>query len=45
MGLAEIEAKLTAPGAPFEVVREEVLGEKMLVFKERLPHLRAMLGS
>ena len=35
--------ELIAPGAPFEVVREEVLGEKMLVFKDRLPHLRALL--
>lgn len=40
---AQAHEDLIAPGAPFEVVREEVLGEKMLVFKDRLPHLRALL--
>ncbi len=43
MGLAEIEAKLTAPGGPFEVVEQDVLGERMAVFKGRLPSLRALL--
>ena len=41
----EAHQELIAPGAPFEVVREDVLGEKMLVFKDRLPHLRAMLET
>jgi long-chain acyl-CoA synthetase len=41
--LKEIEAQLTAPGAPFEVVEEPVLGETMRVFKDRHPNLRAIL--
>jgi long-chain acyl-CoA synthetase len=41
--LAEIEARLTAPGGPFEVVEEEVLGERMKVLRERPPSLRALL--
>lgn len=43
MDLKEIDAKLTGPGAPFELVEEIVLGERMRVFKNRLPSLRAML--
>jgi acyl-CoA synthetase (AMP-forming)/AMP-acid ligase II len=38
--LAQIEAELTAPGGFFEVVEEEVLGERMAVFANRLPNLR-----
>lgn len=41
--LSEIEAQLTAPGAPFEMVEEEVLGQRMHVFKQRFPHLRALV--
>jgi long-chain acyl-CoA synthetase len=43
--LREIEARLTAPGAPFEVVLEDVLGEPTRVFKERVPSLRALLTA
>ena len=39
----EIEAQLTGPGGPFEIVEESVLGEVMPVFKDREPHLRAIL--
>jgi acyl-CoA synthetase (AMP-forming)/AMP-acid ligase II len=45
MPLAEIEVKLTAPGGPFEIVEEDVLGERMEVCKSRLPSLRALLGG
>jgi acyl-CoA synthetase (AMP-forming)/AMP-acid ligase II len=41
--LLEIEAKLTGPGGPFEVVEAEVLGHKMRVMKNRSPSLRAMV--
>jgi acyl-CoA synthetase (AMP-forming)/AMP-acid ligase II len=41
--LEEIEAQLTAPGGPFEVVEERVLGEVIPVFKQRPRSLRAML--
>jgi acyl-CoA synthetase (AMP-forming)/AMP-acid ligase II len=41
--LEEIEAQLTGPGGPFEVVQEPVLGEVMPVFKDRHPNLRAIL--
>jgi len=40
-----IEARLTAPGGPFEVVEEEVLGERMGVFRARAPSLRALLAE
>ncbi|MBS1105642.1 MAG: acyl-CoA synthetase (AMP-forming)/AMP-acid ligase [Deltaproteobacteria bacterium] len=43
--LREIEARLTAPGGPFEVVEEQVLGEPARVFKERMPSLRALLAA
>jgi acyl-CoA synthetase (AMP-forming)/AMP-acid ligase II len=39
----EVEAQLTAPGAPFELVREPVLGEPIQVFKERARSLREIL--
>ena len=39
----EIEAQLTGPGGPFEIVEEQVLGVRMPVFKQRLPSLRALL--
>ena len=43
MNLAEIDAKLTGPGGPFELVEETVLGERMQVFKNRMRSLREML--
>lgn len=39
---AEIRAQLTGPGGPFEVVTEVVDGIEMKVYKDRLPHLRAV---
>lgn len=45
MNLAEIDAKLTGPGGPFELVEETVLGERMQVFKNRMHSLREMLES
>ena len=39
----EIDAQLSGPGGPFEIVTEPVLGEPMPVFREREPHLRAIL--
>ena len=41
--LLEADAALTAPGAPFELVEEEVLGERMLVLKQRPRSLRQVL--
>ncbi len=38
---AQVVAGLTAPGAPFELVQEEILGTRMLTFKNR----RRSLGS
>jgi acyl-CoA synthetase (AMP-forming)/AMP-acid ligase II len=43
--LREIEARLTAPGAPFELVEEEVLGARIRVFRDRVPSLRALLAG
>ena len=43
--LEEIEARLTAPGGPCELVEEIVLGERMQVFKQRVSSLRALLES
>jgi long-chain acyl-CoA synthetase len=42
MTRVEIEADLTGPGGAFEVVTESVNGVEMKVYKERLPHLRAI---
>jgi acyl-CoA synthetase (AMP-forming)/AMP-acid ligase II len=39
----EVEAQLTGPGGPFELVEEEVLGERMRVFKTRARSLRELL--
>jgi long-chain acyl-CoA synthetase len=39
-GLAKIEADLIAPGGFFEMVEDDVLGERMRVFKNRMPNLR-----
>jgi len=41
----EIEAQLTGPGAPFEIVEEEVRGERMRVFKNRKRSLRELLAD
>ena len=35
---------LIGPGAPFELVEEDVLGVRLPVFAHRLPHVRAMLA-
>jgi acyl-CoA synthetase (AMP-forming)/AMP-acid ligase II len=43
--LREIEARLTAPGAPFEIVEEDVFGAPIRVFKERVPSLRVLLAA
>lgn len=39
----EVRAQLTGPGAPFEIIEEEVLGEKLQVFKNRARSLRELL--
>src|SRR4051812_26200125 len=36
----QAHATLTAPGAPFEVVQEDVLGHRMKVYKQRFTSLR-----
>jgi acyl-CoA synthetase (AMP-forming)/AMP-acid ligase II len=41
----ERRAELLGPGAPFELVDEQVLGVSQHVFAQRLPHLRAFLES
>jgi acyl-CoA synthetase (AMP-forming)/AMP-acid ligase II len=41
----EILARLTAPGAPFEIVEEELLGERMPVFRNRRRSLREILAA
>jgi acyl-CoA synthetase (AMP-forming)/AMP-acid ligase II len=38
-----VRARLTGPGGPFEIVEEDVLGERMLVFKNRARSLRDLL--
>jgi acyl-CoA synthetase (AMP-forming)/AMP-acid ligase II len=43
--LPEIEAQLTGPGGPFEVVTEEVLGEPMPVYKQRAHSLRELVEA
>jgi steroid-24-oyl-CoA synthetase len=40
---AEILARLTGPGGPFEIVHEDVLGERMPVIKGRARSLRELL--
>ena len=39
----DLAAQLTAPGAPFETVMEEVLGERIPVYKNRARSLRDLL--
>ena len=41
----EIREQLTGPGGPFEVVTDDVLGERMLVFKNRQQSLRELLAE
>ena len=41
--LDAIEARLTGPGGPFEIVVDDVVGTRMPVFKNRLRSLRALL--
>ncbi len=41
--LAEVEAQLLAPGAPFELAKETVLGERVQVFANRARSLRDFL--
>ena len=36
--------ELTAPGAPFELAEDWVLGQRMLVFRNRFRSLREILG-
>ena len=43
MNLAEIEAKLTGSGGPFETTEQDVVGERMTVFKNRTASLRELL--
>ena len=38
-------APLVGPGGPFELVEEDVLGVPTVVFRNRAPHLRAVLTS
>jgi acyl-CoA synthetase (AMP-forming)/AMP-acid ligase II len=40
---AAIRERLTGPGGAFEVVLEDVRGERMLVFRDRIRALRALL--
>jgi long-chain acyl-CoA synthetase len=42
--LAEALATLTGPGGPFEVVREDVLGNQLLVYKNRLRSMRELVA-
>ena len=39
----EVDAQLLGPGGMFEMVEEEVLGERMQVFTQRVPSLRALV--
>ncbi|MFP6665378.1 MAG: class I adenylate-forming enzyme family protein [Deltaproteobacteria bacterium] len=41
----EADAQVYGPGAPFAMQPEDVLGSQTLVFKNRLPSLRAMLEA
>jgi acyl-CoA synthetase (AMP-forming)/AMP-acid ligase II len=46
MGIREdVTAQLTGPGGPFEIVTEEVLGERLPVLKNRPRSLRELLAS
>ena len=41
--MEEVEAQLVGPGGVFEVGEEDVLGERMQVFKQRVPSLRTFV--
>ncbi len=41
----EVEAQLTGPGGPFEIVEETVFGETTPAFADRQPNLRAILEA
>ncbi len=41
----EIEARLIGPGGPFELVEEEVLGERMRIYRSRPRSLRELLAG
>ena len=41
----EVRQQLTGPGGPFEMVDEDVLGETMAVFKQRLGSIRELLAQ
>ncbi len=43
--IEEVRAQLTGPGGPFEIVVEEVLGEKLPVFKNRARSLRQLVDE
>ncbi len=43
LDVARVEAELTGPGGFFEVVEEDVLGERMSVVKNRTRSLRELL--
>ncbi len=43
--LQEITERLTGPGGPFEIVEEDVRGERMSVFKGRTASLRALFEA
>jgi long-chain acyl-CoA synthetase len=45
MGWDEAVAALTGPGAPFEIVEGEVLGQRMKLFKNAPPSLRALFAT
>ena len=40
-----MEAQLLAPGAPFELCEEDVFGERVRVFKNGPPSLRALFDT
>lgn len=40
--VAEVNAQLTGPGGPFEIITESVDGVEMKVYKDRLPSLRSI---
>lgn len=42
--LDEAIAQLTGPGAPFEIVHEDVLGNDLQVYKSRLGSMRDLIG-
>lgn len=43
--LDEIDARIVGPGGPFEIGEEEVLGERLPVFKNRKRSLREWLEA